>query len=236
MVLLPIHIAAGITGIVSGYVAISALKGGALHRRSGMIFVYAMLTMAAFAVVLSAIKGQRLNAMQGVTTFYLVTTALLTVRPREQRSVWIDVSAMLVGLAAGLYEIKLGVEAMTSARRTIDGLPAPPMFVFGGVALAAAVGDLRVLRGRMLTGTHRLRRHLWRMCYALFVASGSFFLGQAQVFPKPIRIGPLLAIPALLPLVLMFYWLARMRPKGPRLGRGSDALGAALPNSAGARS
>lgn len=225
MVLLPIHIAAGIAGIVSGYVAISAFKGGALHRRSGMIFVYAMLTMAACAVVLATIKGQRLNAMQGVTTFYLVTTALLTVRPREQRSAWIDVSAMLVGLAAGLYEIKLGVEAMTGARRTIDGLPGPPLFVFGGVALAAAVGDVRLLRGRMLTGTHRLRRHLWRMCYALFVASGSFFLGQAQVFPEPIRSGPLLAVPALLPLVLMFYWLARMRSRGPRGGRSWQSFG-----------
>ena len=234
MVLLPVHIAAGITGILSGYVAISALKGGALHRRSGMIFVYAMLTMAACAIVLATMKGQRLNAMQGVTTFYLVTTALLTVQPREQRSLWIDVSAMLVGLAAGLYEITLGVEAISSAKRTIDGLPAPPLFVFGGVAVAAAAGDLRVLRGRSLAGARRLRRHLWRMCYALFVASGSFFLGQAQVFPEPIRIGPLLAIPALLPLALMFYWLVRMRSKGSR-GRAGAALGAARADSAAAR-
>jgi hypothetical protein len=72
------------------------------------------------------------------------------------------------------------------------------------------------------------------MCYALFVASGSFFLGQAQVFPKPIRIGPLLAIPALLPLLLMFYWLARMRPKRPR-AQGRGGFGATLPDSAEAR-
>jgi hypothetical protein len=48
------------------------------------------------------------------------------------------------------------------------------------------------------------------MCFSLFIASGSFFLGQAKVIPKPIRIFPLLAIPALLPLVLMLYWLARV--------------------------
>ena len=45
---------------------------------------------------------------------------------------------------------------------------------------------------------------------ALFVASGSFFLGQAKIFPKPMRIYPLLAIPALLPLALMLYWLVRV--------------------------
>jgi len=42
-----------------------------------------------------------------------------------------------------------------------------------------------------------------------FIATGSFFLGQAKVIPKPIRIIPLLAILALLPLVLTLYWLAR---------------------------
>ena len=48
------------------------------------------------------------------------------------------------------------------------------------------------------------------MCFSLFIASGSFFLGQAKVIPKPIRILPLLAISALLPLVLLLYWLARV--------------------------
>ena len=49
------------------------------------------------------------------------------------------------------------------------------------------------------------------MCYALFIASGSFFLGQAQVFPKPYRIFPLLAIPAFAPIVIMLYWIWRVR-------------------------
>jgi hypothetical protein len=51
---------------------------------------------------------------------------------------------------------------------------------------------------RRLQGRHRVVRHLWRVCFAMFIAAASFFLGQAKVFPKPIRIIPLLAIPALL--------------------------------------
>jgi hypothetical protein len=68
-----------------------------------------------------------------------------------------------------------------------------------------------MIRTGGLFGAQRIARHLWRMCFSLFIASGSFFLGQAKVIPKPIRIVPLLAIPALLPLVLMFYWLLRVR-------------------------
>ena len=77
--------------------------------------------------------------------------------------------------------------------------------------MLASVGDLRVMLGRRLDRMQRIARHLWRMCFSLFIAAGSFFLGQAKVIPKPIRIFPMLAIPALLPLVLLIYWLVRVR-------------------------
>jgi hypothetical protein len=92
----------------------------------------------------------------------------------------------------------------------MNGVPAGMMFFFGGVALLAIAGDLRVMWIGGLQGAHRIARHLWRMCYSLFIASGSFFLGQAKVIPKPIRIFPVLTVLALLPLVLMLYWLARV--------------------------
>jgi uncharacterized membrane protein len=38
--LLPIHVAAGGLAIVLGAVALAVKKGGALHRRSGLLFVY----------------------------------------------------------------------------------------------------------------------------------------------------------------------------------------------------
>ena len=67
-----------------------------------------------------------------------------------------------------------------------------------------------MMLARGLQGRRRVARHLWRMCFALFIATGSFFLGQAKVFPKPIRVMPLLAIPAVLPLLLMLVWLTRV--------------------------
>lgn len=51
------------------------------------------------------------------------------------------------------------------------------------------------------------------MCTALFIATLSFFIGQSQVFPEPVRIMPLLALPVLAVLVTMFYWLWRVRIK-----------------------
>jgi len=208
--LIPLHFVAGLLGLASGAVALYALKGGKWHRKSGTIFFYAMLVLSATGAVIASLKGQRFNAMQGVLTFYLVTTALLTARHRVPEFHWIDVGAMLLALMVGLYDVRLGVEALGRPKRTIDGVPAAAIFIFSGVALLAAAGDIRMMLARGLRGAHRIARHLWRMCFALFIAAGSLFLGQAQVFPEPLRRPGLLAVPVLLVLLLMVYWLVRV--------------------------
>jgi uncharacterized membrane protein len=72
--LLPIHVAAGGLAIVLGAVALLVKKGGTIHRRSGLLFVYAMLVMAITASILG-------NLLGGLMTVYFVATALTTVRP-----------------------------------------------------------------------------------------------------------------------------------------------------------
>jgi hypothetical protein len=118
---------------------------------------------------------------------------------------------MAVALAIAVTNITLGLASSLSGARTRDGVPVPMYFIFGAIALAAGLADVRVLRQGGLRGARRLARHLWRMCFALFIATGSFFLGQAHLIPKPFRIYGLLAIPALAPLAAMFYWLWRVR-------------------------
>ena len=211
MILLPLHVIAGAIGIASGLTALFVLKGSRLHQKAGTIFVCAMLVLTATAAVLAVQHGQRFNASQAVLTAYMVMTALRTARQWVLEPGWLDAGGMLVALIVVLYDVSLGFEAANSARGTIDGSPAAMVFIFGSVALLAALGDARLMMGRTLHGSARIARHLWRMCFGTFVATGSFFLGQAQVIPEPIRIYPLLAIPALLPLALMFYWLRRVR-------------------------
>ena len=91
-----------------------------------------------------------------------------------------------------------------------------PLVMFGVVGLLAAAGDRRVLRSGPLQGAPRLARHLWRMSFGLLIAALSFFIDdQADVFPKPIRIRPLLALPVLAVLARMAYWPWRVRSRRP---------------------
>ena len=92
------------------------------------------------------------------------------------------------------------------------------MFIFGIVGLLAAVGDLRMIRARGIHGPRRIARHLWRMCFAMWVAAASFFWGPRGRVPEVIYIPALLPIPVLLPIVLMLYWLWRVRVRKTFLG------------------
>jgi uncharacterized membrane protein len=44
-----LHIGGGAVGLVAGTVAVSARKGGRLHRKAGTLFVLSMVVMAVFA-------------------------------------------------------------------------------------------------------------------------------------------------------------------------------------------
>jgi hypothetical protein len=49
------------------------------------------------------------------------------------------------------------------------------------------------------------------MATALFIAAMSFFIGQADEIPKPLRFMPLLVTPPLAALGTMLYWIWRVR-------------------------
>ena len=204
------HIAAGGVSIIAGFIALYASKGAPLHRRAGLVFVYAMLGMVAAGMALTIVRqaAPALNLSAGLLTAVLVVTALTALRPRTSvtRGVeWAGTAGALVVAASNLF---FGYEAIVGVGR--DGMPAFPFFMFGVVASLAVVGDLRLARAGPPRGPTRLGRHLWRMSFALFVAALSFFIGQAQVFPKPIRIMPVLALPVLAVLITMLYWMWRV--------------------------
>jgi uncharacterized membrane protein len=225
---LQVHIVAAALGLVFGSVALYAAKGATLHRKSGMLFVFAMLAMSLSALVIAASRGQEANLIAASLTAYLVITALTTVRPPTAGLRRVEVGALVVALALGATSITLGFAALASPRGTRGGIPFVIFFMFGTVALLSAIGDVRMIRAGGLRGAPRLARHLWRMCYALWIAAASFFLGPrarvAKVLPDVLLNPALLALPVLLVLGVMFYWLWRVRIR--RSFRGVIRVGA----------
>src|SRR5687768_3728745 len=166
-VILIAHIFGGSLAIAAGFVALAAPKGASLHRKSGMVFFYAMLLMATLAVFMAAFRGVApgVNIPMGLLTIYLVVTGVNAVRP-----------------------------------------PGPP----------------------------RVKRHLVRMSLALFVASGSALLGQADEIPRELRMQTqgVRTMLALAPLAVMAFWLVKLRwRKGARRAAAAAAAQGAVSTS-----
>ena len=184
----------GLLALLAGFVALFARKGGVLHRRSGRLFVCAMVAMLGTGAVLSFfVVDKPENGIGALFTLYLVTTSLLTVtrRVEDARGITLALACLAIGL--GLAEAILGA-----------------LFI-APIMIGCGIADLRLLKKGSIADAERLGRHLWRMSFALWIATASFFLGQAKVLPEPIRKFWLLSIPVLAVFVTMIYWLLRVR-------------------------
>lgn len=203
-----IHIVAGSLGLLAGYTALYAAKGAALHRKSGMVFVLAMLTMCVAGTTIAALRNAapQLNIPAALMTSYLVITSLIAVKPFAWASKRLDIALMVLALTVGLFSLRLGAATLEKPSPLTFGY-----FLFGAVGTLAGASDIRIVRSGPPKGIARIVRHLWRMTFALFIAAMSFFIGQADVIPEQIRIKPLLAFPVLIVLVTMLYWLWRVR-------------------------
>ena len=226
--LLMAHIAAGGAGVVTGYLALFAGKGSPAHRTIGLWFVVAMAIMGGTAAAITIITG-RGAGIGGVLVIYLVVTGLTTVRPLRNGQRYLDLACLTVGALFMVVTIQSGIENVVRFGGVRDGVPAGMQFFIGAITGLAVLGDIRMLRTGIPGGAKRIARHLWRMCFGLFIATGSFFLGQADEIPEALRIWPMLFVLALAPLVLLLYWMWRVRIRkslrGITTARGRMALG-----------
>ncbi len=208
---LVVHVGAAAVGILSGAAALSVRKGERLHRVSGTVFVLAMLTMAATAAYLAALIPDRARVIGGIFAFYFVASAWVTVRRRDGSIGLYEYGALAVALACAALAVIFGLQAAGSSTGTLDHYPAFIYFVLAGVVALPAALDLKVILAGGISGKPRIARHLWRMCAALFLATGSFFLGQQKIMPAYMHGSPVLLGLAIAPLVLMAFWLIRVR-------------------------
>jgi uncharacterized membrane protein len=195
--------------ILSGAAALSVRKGERLHRAFGNVFFVSMLTMSAFATYLSIVR-QPGTIVGAIFTFYLVATAWATVKRKEGSVGLFEKVAFFVAAGCAAAEMILGIQATNSPKGQFLGYPAGLYFAFGSIATLAAALDLKVILRGGISGAPRIARHVWRMCLALFMASGSFFLGQQKVMPAFIHGSPILVLLGVAPLLFMIFWLCRV--------------------------
>lgn len=208
-ILSSVHVIAGSLAVLSGVTALLVRKGTRPHRFAGRSFFAAMSVTALVGAYVALLAPETLTVLAGVFTFYLVVSAWAAVKRKPAQSGVFEFFLGLWALSIAIAGFLFGMEALNSPDGLKDSFSSEPFFFFGGLALLAGILDLYTIVRRGISGAQRLARHLWRMCFALFIAVGSLFTGPgAQVFPDSLRESGLLAVPENLVLVMMFGWLA----------------------------
>jgi uncharacterized membrane protein len=205
-----IHIVSASFALLGGYAALFARKGGVLHRRAGALFVWAMIVMGFSASMLARAEGDGWlsgRGLSGLMLTYLVISAVATVRDPDTVPRWLHPALMVVGLGLGALVTTAAI-LQVSGMIPRHGVPVVTL-IYGVILLLAGLGDVRLQLRGPLAGRARVKRHMWRMCFAMFNATGSFFLGQADEIPEPLRIWPILILLAVLPLLAMLYYFVR---------------------------
>jgi uncharacterized membrane protein len=214
--------------MITGVVALAARKGKAVHRAAGSVFFLAMFMAYAIGGGVAPFleTGQRPNFVAGIMALYLLISGARAARRRDVQAGPPEIIGLIVALsitAAGVTFMQMGA---ASPSGTVDGSPPQAFLLFTIAGAFAAGGELHVLVRKQLSNTSRIARHLWRMCFSLFIASGSFFLGQPQVFPEALRESVLLPALALTPLPIMLFWLGKVRFDDWRRRRAKAAVAA----------
>ena len=197
-----LHVTGGAVSLAAGGVAILVRKGEAVHRLAGNVFFIAMLIMTVSAFVVAIDRQQAINITASTVTFYMVLTSWVAatrkdgeIGPFETYALW--GGFVVIAIAA--------VFAMT------DKAGAPVHYVFGTIAAMAVLSDVSVVWRRGLSGAQRIARHLWRMSFAMLVATGAYFVGQPEFVPTILRETYLNFAPVIAVLGLLLFWLVRVR-------------------------
>jgi hypothetical protein len=204
-IVMAIHIAAGLLALPAGTVAVAARKGGRLHKRAGTIFFGSMLVLGVTASMLEPFRSPPGSPVGGIMVCYFVVTSWVAARRRDGTTGRFEIVACAAALGLAVLMIWGGFTGATT--------PAGPgpVFALGGLCLLAGLLDLNAILRGTLTPVQRISRHLWRMCFAFFIATGSFFLGQQDVLPAAVRGSPALFVLAFAPFAVMAFWLVRVR-------------------------
>ncbi|WP_114207416.1 hypothetical protein [Acidisarcina polymorpha] len=135
-----VHVAAGVTVIVGGTVAIVSRKGGSIHVRAGWIFISAYVTIALTAVIgVVVFEFRSFLAIATIASSYEVFAGYRSLRLRGRRPLPGDLVLSVVALLAPLAFV-IAIRALHK-----PWSPALTWSVLGGLMALAAYDLARAI-------------------------------------------------------------------------------------------
>jgi len=169
-------------------------------------------------------RHQPNNIGGGILTVYLIGTAWLTARRRDRETSRFDWVVLLIPLALGTLLWMNGIKVLRSGASSQDGVPAGMMFFHGFRVFACCGGGRSHAGARRCSWSkaHRaasLAHVLWAVHRSRLFFPGTlkppaeiaFAVGLGQHLSPAIFGTTLYLVLTLLPLILLIFWLVRVR-------------------------
>ena len=200
------HITAGSLVLLCGFIALFSGKGLKLHKQAGNIFFIAMIILSLSAAYLEVKLGD--FPIMGILSLYFVSTSWASIKRQAGKVGRFEYAAFLCISLLAITFYKWGWDIAYNGQVLEGTLPLVGYFILGTFAAFAATLDLTMIMRGGISGSHRIARHLWRMCLVFLKAILSFL--DQDIFPDYILDTGLLWLTLLLPLLMMIYWLGRL--------------------------
>jgi len=209
-ILIVLHITSGAIGLLTGFLTILLPKGDQQHKRTGNIYIWAMLSLGVTGAIVAFVRDIPLSMMNGLVICYFVLTSLSTIRNPIHSTTVFDKALMASAwfITAGFVYFVVQVTGTETGQ--LGGFGPGAYVVFGSVMFFSAIADTRYLVKSGLSRKQQLVRHLWRMLFPLFMASAAFFLGQATLFPQSLQAIEILIIPVVFVILSLLYWTVKV--------------------------
>ncbi|MEI7670194.1 MAG: DUF2306 domain-containing protein [Pseudomonadota bacterium] len=196
-----VHITGGTTALICGLIAILTTKGMKVHRMAGKIYFYAMIIVAACAIVLSSIKPNPFLFSIAIFALYMTYTGYRSVKNKKFIAQWYDWLLLILNMLTSLWMIS-NFELVLA--------------VFGTINLVMCIRDFQVYRkGESYIQQHKLHwllNHISRMIGAYIATVTAFLVVNIQMNPSWV---PWLT-PTILGVPLIAYFSSRYSKKPPK--------------------
>ena len=200
---LSLHIISGFTALLAGLIAMISKKGSKIHRCTGKIFFFAMLSATVIAVIISVVKDIRFLLLIGLFSLYQNYMGYRAVRNKALKPNLLDGAVLFMAAVNGILMLISGNVVLTT---------------FGIISLFLATQQfrlyVRLIRGEEVSKLRWLRQHIGMMTGAYIAAFTAFLVVNVKHF-HPAWL-PWLA-PTFLLTPLIFYWTKKFTKPSKKL-------------------
>ena len=206
-----VHFWVGCIAITAGFTAFATRKGQTVHRSAGTIFVFTMLGLTLSGLWLSIAREILFTVFLSAIAFHALVTGWAAARVQTMLGRALTTFAPLLSAALTVGSVYGGHMARSAPSQSLNGLPPTAFDLIAGVSSVIILLDLLFIRAHRPSERQRLTRHLWRMGFSFFLATGIFFFGNNNVLPEVLRTPVALSAPVLSVVVWTVLYAVKTR-------------------------